>query len=320
MKPRLVFVHGIGKPRDAASELDAWLDALTSGARAAGHLRRAEALLRGDQVDVRFAYYTDLFTADGAQHAAPPEDVNGAEAESVAELLLDALDTRLVDPQGEHEARVLRRARAQLSPEGEQQGIGDAFRRTLNAANTVLALPGLRTFGGWASAGIMVSYLGQVKRYLARQERDGAGLSLDQRIRGRVAAELNPTGPTVVVAHSLGTVVTFEALHDHSGTVPLLVTLGSPIGMRTAVRHRMRPQPLQVPAPVAQWLNFWDRDDLIAGHPHLEKSITANGTSVSPVSRRVDSDGVLVHAALKYLAQPGVAGPILEALEAATAE
>ncbi|MFD8321621.1 alpha/beta hydrolase [Kitasatospora purpeofusca] len=319
MKPRLVFVHGIGKPRDAAAELETWLDALASGARAAGHSRRADELLRDGRVEVRFAYYTDLFTTDETRQAAPPEGADDAEAESVAELLLDALDTRLAAPEDEREAQVLRRARAQLAPEGQQQGIGDAFRRTLNAANTLFAVPGLRRFGGWMSAGMMVSHLGQVRRYLARQEKDGAGLSLDQRVRGRVGAELNPGGPTVVVAHSLGSVVTFEALHDHSGAVPLLVTLGSPIGMRTAVRHRMRPQPLQVPERVERWLNFWDRDDLIAGNPGLEKSIGANSTSVSPASHRVDSDGVWAHPALKYLAQPGVAGPVIETLEAVTA-
>lgn len=319
MKPRLVFVHGIGKPRDAAAELDGWLDALISGAGDAGHSRRADALLRGEQVDVRFAYYTDLFAAEGTRNGAAPDDENSAEAEALAGLLLDVLDTRLADPQDGQEERVLRRARAQLAPEGQQQGLGSAVRRTLNAANTVLALPGLRRFGGWASDRIMVRELGQVRRYLARQEQDGSGLSLDRRIRDRVTAELHPTGPTVVVAHSLGTVVAFEALHDHPGTVPLLITLGSPIGMRTAVRRRMRPQPLAVPASVGRWLNFWDRDDVIAGHPWLEKSITANSASTSPVSRRIDSDGVWTHPALKYLAQPGVAGPVLEALEAVTA-
>ena len=34
MKPRLVFVHGIGGPLDAVAELDVWLRALADGARA----------------------------------------------------------------------------------------------------------------------------------------------------------------------------------------------------------------------------------------------------------------------------------------------
>ncbi|MEU3992010.1 alpha/beta hydrolase [Streptomyces platensis] len=319
MKPRLVFVHGVGGPRNAATELDEWLRALATGAAAAGHSRRIPDLLHGKALDIRFAYYGDLFFDGGAQGVAPQGDAVDADTETLVELLLDSVDERLLEPENEHEARVLRRARSQLAPEGDQQGAGDVLRRALSSANTLLALPGLRRVGGWASARMMVHRLGQVRRYLARCDADGSGLSLDRRIRDLVAKDLNPSGPTIVVAHSLGTVVTFEALHEHTGVVPLLVTLGSPIGMRTAVGPRMRPQPLRVPAAVSAWLNFWDRDDFIVGQPQLERFVTANAASVTPVSRRVDSDGAWVHPAAKYLAQPGVAGPVLEALEAVTA-
>ncbi|MFH8496693.1 alpha/beta hydrolase [Streptomyces coeruleorubidus] len=317
MKPRLVFVHGVGGLRNTAADLDEWMRALVMGAKAAGHSRRVSQLVYAGAVDVHFAYYGDLFTNGQAQGAAPEDGLSASAA--LIELLLEAVDDRLAETDDAHETRVLRRAKAQLAPEGEPQGAGDVVRRALNAANTLLALPGLSKIGGWVSAKVMLHQLGQVRRYLARKDADGSGLGLDWRIRARVVQELNPAGPTVVVAHSLGTVVAFEALHDYAGAVPLLVTLGSPIGMRTAVRPRMRPQPLQVPAAVGNWLNFWDRDDFVVGQPQLEKFVAANSTSVLPVSRRVDSDGVWVHPAAKYLATPGVAGPVIEALEAATA-
>ncbi|MEU3885247.1 alpha/beta hydrolase [Streptomyces sp. NPDC029041] len=271
-------------------------------------------LLSGASADVRFAYYGDLFPGNGARPAAV--EAEPSEAEAVVELLLEAVDERLIRPQDDREARVLRRARAQLAPEGDQQGAGDVLRRALNAANTLLALPPLRRVGGLLSAGIMVHRLGQVRAYLARRHPDGSGMSLDRRIRARVARELHGEHPSVVVAHSLGTVVAFETLHEHQGTLPLLVTLGSPMGMRTAVRPRMLPQPLRVPAKVGSWLNFWDRDDFITGQPLLERCVAANASGVLPVSRRIDSDGIWVHPAAKYLAQPGVAGPVIEALEA----
>ncbi|MFF0061167.1 hypothetical protein ACFYRC_06395 [Streptomyces sp. NPDC005279] len=69
MKPRLVFVHGIGGPRDAAAELDAWLRALADGARSAGHSRRVLDLVQGWAADARFPYYGDLFRSSGAQGA-----------------------------------------------------------------------------------------------------------------------------------------------------------------------------------------------------------------------------------------------------------
>jgi hypothetical protein len=81
----------------------------------------------------------------------------------------------------------------------------------------------------------------------------------------------------------------------------------------------MRPQPLRVPDGVGSWLNFWDRDDFVTGQPRLERCLAANVSAVLPESRRIDSDGVWVHPAAKYLAQPGVAGPVIEALEAVAA-
>ncbi|TYR65938.1 alpha/beta hydrolase [Streptomyces parvus] len=318
MRPRLVFVHGIGGPRDAAAERETLLRALGDGARAAGHSRLAAKLLDGSGVDTRFAYYGDLFADPREAQGAAVQGQKDDETELLGALLLDAVDERLADVPDAHETRVLRRARVQLAPEGESQGTGNAVRQVLNAANTLMALPGLRRVGGWVSGAVMLHHLGQVKRYLAREE-DEDGLGIDRRIRDRVARELDPDGATVVVAHSLGTVVTFETLHHHPGPVPLFVTLGSPMGMRTAVRPRMRPQPLRVPAAVGSWLNFWDRDDFIVGQPRLERCVAANDAAVLPVSRRVDSDGVWAHPAVKYLAQPGVAGPVAEAIEAAVA-
>jgi pimeloyl-ACP methyl ester carboxylesterase len=316
MRPRLVFVHGVGGPLDVAAKRDEWRLALAAGARAAGHSRSASELFDDPSLDIRFAYYGDLFPGNGARGAAAPPT---PEDEELALMLLEAVDDRLRAPEGAHEAQVLRRARNQLAPEGDPQGAGAVLRQVFAAGNTLLSLPGLRTVGGWTSARVMVHVLRQVRQYLARGHADEAGVSLDRRIRDRVLAELDPDGPTVVVAHSLGTVVAYETLHGHGAPVPLFVTLGSPIGMRAAVQPRMRPLPLLTPEPVQGWLDFWDRDDFITAGPEVARCVAPNAASVAPVSRRVDSDGAFVHPAAKYLAQPGVAGPVVEALSAVTA-
>lgn len=326
MKPRLVFVHGIGAPRDAEAVREEWLRALAAGARAAGHSRRAAELFEDGGVDARFASYGDLFTTAGAQGAGAPAPVprdarTGCEDRDellVAEMLLEVLEARLADPDlPPDEVRALRQARARLvPPAGQAQGVGSAGRHATNALTSILQVPGLRRFGGWVSARATVSTLGQVARYLNRGEPDAAGVSLDCRIRERVGVCLDADGPTVVVAHSLGTVVATETLHAHRGPVPLFVTLGSPLGVRTAVKPRVRPQPLQVPDSVGRWLNFWDRDDVVAARPLLEDFVHPNKTGVRPESARVDSDGPWVHPATLYLAQPAVAGPLAEALDA----
>jgi pimeloyl-ACP methyl ester carboxylesterase len=319
MRPRLVFVHGIGGPRDAGAELQEWLRALAHGARAAGHGGSVSGLTGGWAADARFAYYGDLFRTSESQGAGGAVGTPGGrdDEELVVRLLLEAVDGRLADPDvAPHEARVLAHARAQLVPPGGAQGLGAPGRHAANALTTLLALPGLRSAGGWLSGRATIGVLGQVARYLNRGEPEG-GVTLDARIRGRVAECLDDDGPTVVVAHSLGTVVALETLHAHRGEVPLLITLGSPLGTRTAVLPRVRPQPVSAPACVGRWLNFWDRDDIVAARPRLEEFVRANASSVRPVSGRVDSDGAWVHPAARYLAQAAVAGPLVEALTAA---
>jgi hypothetical protein len=80
------------------------------------------------------------------------------------------------------------------------------------------------------------------------------------------------------------------------------------------VLDRIKPKPPMTPSSVERWLNFWDRDDVIVARPRMERYIRPNAAGRQPVSNRVDSDGLWVHTAAKYLAQAAVAGPIAEAL------
>jgi hypothetical protein len=51
--------------------------------------------------------------------------------------------------------------------------------------------------------------------------------------------------------------------------LPLLVTLGSPLGLDTIIYPRLRPQPPTFPVQVRRWVNVADTDDFIAGEPDL---------------------------------------------------
>ncbi|MFE5757504.1 alpha/beta fold hydrolase [Streptomyces massasporeus] len=267
--------------------------------------------------DTAFAYYGDLFVRPHAQGGTTsPDDATGGD-EALRQLLEEVIDTQLPVCLGEEERRVLQHAQAELTaPRRQAQGGGELVRRLVNVCTTLLALPGIRRGGQWASGRIMAGHLAQVTRYLARAELDD-GRTLDERIRDRVLSFLNEDRPTVVIAHSLGSVVALEALHHHRGPIPLLVTVGSPIGMRTVVHPRLRPQPPATPECVRRWLNYWDRDDIIAPRPCLERDMLPNTVGCLPASDRVDSDGIWVHTATKYLAQASVAGPIVEAVRLA---
>ncbi|MFG2998692.1 hypothetical protein [Streptomyces sp. NPDC048340] len=319
MRARLVFVHGIGGTRDPDRELAAWTGALATGMQGAGHSQAARELLAGGLAECVFAHYADLFGSGQAQGGAGADDTGDAEAEILSELLVawvDGLAEEHADGGGgddEWDRRTLDHARAQAAPRAQEQGSLEVVRRALNVATTLMALKPSGAAARWVTPKLMVSHLTQVARYLARAEADAQGAGLDRRIRARVAEAIGD-GPAVVVAHSLGTIVALESLHELTAPAPLFVTLGSPIAMRTVVWPRLSPRPPSAPGTVAQWLNFWDRDDIIAVRPRLERDVRANPAGVVPVSRRVDSDGTWVHSAEKYLAQPAVAGPVAEAL------
>ncbi|MFB6615465.1 hypothetical protein ACIGFK_01185 [Streptomyces sp. NPDC085524] len=321
MALRVVFVHGIGGPREPAGELGRWSEALAAGMHAAGHADQAARLTAGSSVGKAFAYYGDLFAAPRAQGEgvwSPGEE----EAAVLARLLDDVVESLVAENAEETdpgrrraERQVLDHARALTERRTQSQGSGEILRKALDVATTLLELRPWRSVGTWVAPKLMVRELAQVARYLSRGEQGAAGGSLDERIRARVLEALGD-GPSVVVAHSLGTVVAMEALHEYAGDVPLFVTLGSPLSMRAAVWPRLRPRPPAAPACVRSWLNFWDRDDLIAVRPRLERDVAPNARGVVPLSSRVDSDGIWVHPVLKYLAQPGVAGPVAAVLRA----
>uniref|UniRef100_A0AAU2JL46 Alpha/beta hydrolase n=1 Tax=Streptomyces sp. NBC_00049 TaxID=2903617 RepID=A0AAU2JL46_9ACTN len=312
MRSHLVFVHGIGGPRDPVRELTGWTGALAAGMRAAGHSAAARDLTAGGAAHV-FVHYADLFGRGQAQGGDAPGPAGDAEAEILSALLVSWVDGLAAESADERDLKILEHARAEAAPRSQEQGSLEVLRRALNVATTVLALKPWGAAARWITPKMMVSHLGQVSRYLARAEHDAQGVGLDRRIRARVAEAIGD-GPAVVVAHSLGTVVALEALHELTARIPLFVTLGSPLAMRTVVWPRLVPRPPSVPGTVGKWLNFWDRDDIIAVRPHLERELLASSTGVTPVSRRVDSDGTWVHDAEKYLAQPAVAGPVAEAL------
>ncbi|GAA4320076.1 hypothetical protein GCM10023086_44260 [Streptomyces venetus] len=89
-----------------------------------------------------------------------------------------------------------------------------------------------------------------------------------EQAQGRVAAVLRERRPRVLLAHSLGSVVAYEALSRDSGLrVELLVTLGSPLAMRTVVFDRLIP-PVRGrgarPPGVVEWVNIADLGDPVA--------------------------------------------------------
>ena len=129
-----------------------------------------------------------------------------------------------------------------------------------------------------------------------------------QPIRDRLRQALNAVvGPVVVVGHSLGTVIAYDVLSEAefaASVVPLLVTLGSPLGY-TEIQDVVT-RPLRLPAPVQLWVNFADPLDLVALDTNLADEFQGAPRIIDAL---VDNPSPNNHAACGICAPAGCARP-----------
>lgn len=117
----------------------------------------------------------------------------------------------------------------------------------------------------------------------------------------------------VIVAHSLGTVIAYEALCAHPDwPVRALITLGSPLGMRTLIFDRLRPPPEnglgRWPGSIETWVNITDSGDVVA----LEKDLSRRFGS--RVENLIVDNGATAHDAKPYLTAKETGDAIARAL------
>lgn len=134
----------------------------------------------------------------------------------------------------------------------------------------------------------------------------GIRLQIDEWVSRQV-----PDGASVFVLHSLGTVVGYNILRQRRDVqAPLLVTLGSPLGMRSLQTH-LDP-PMVRPGNPAEWLNARDPNDVVALFP-----LDGAHFPVSPaVENKSDVDNTTDnrHSIDGYLDDPVVAARIYDAV------
>jgi hypothetical protein len=95
--------------------------------------------------------------------------------------------------------------------------------------------------------------------------------------------------------------------------LPLLLTIGSPLGLQTIIYQRLKPQPPKFPENVQRWVNVADRDDFIAAEPDLAGLFSA-GIPDSAVFERdytVDN-GAEPHNSYFYVTKAQVGKPVGE--------
>ncbi|MER6345802.1 hypothetical protein ACWC10_15085 [Streptomyces sp. NPDC001595] len=304
---RIVLVHGIAQEQESADALEArWMPALAGGLRVAGHPEPADRLWRdarpGDD-DCRMVFYGDLFLTEGRMGGEPSFDELTAEQRELASVLalewLGRAEERAASEADRDEAH--RQLRALDPQTAGRQGVRAAGRPALNG------LARLRWFAplGMAFARTFVKRaLVQVTRYLTEE-------AVREEVQRRIAAHVGPE-TVAIVGHSLGSVAAYQAAHRVRSGLPLLLTLGSPLGLRTVVHDRL-PEAKTVPPRVARWVNLADRDDLVAAVPDLA-TLFADPYGALHSDRTLDN-GSEPHRAESYLGkrQTGAAlGAVLE--------
>ncbi|MFF3373024.1 antibiotic ABC transporter ATP-binding protein [Streptomyces sp. NPDC002680] len=245
----------MGKHLDTAETLHSSLaPALIGGVnlalRADVHL--AEAVSPPKPPDIVCAGYGDLFRRPGSRAATPQY-----EAEDVTE----GLEYDLLLAWWEAVART---DPSVLGPTETGRGlISYAASRPLRVTVVRRALDALtRTrFFKSVSDAFLIAALKQFRRYFEEP-------ALREAAQSRVLELIRPD-TRVVVGHSLGSVVAYEALCSlPTQQAMTLVTLGSPLGVRHLAFDRLIPPPTDGvgawPSPVDHWHNVSDTGDIVA--------------------------------------------------------
>lgn len=288
---RLLFIHGIKQESfTEQSLLDKWARILTTNGFDAAKLATA-----GPQM----AFYGDLLyqLSSGAAVAQPMSasiaELSGAgqaELEFIQEGLAEIADERGFSP--------------------EQIALA-AERAEVDLDNAVVAIPMSTKLGRFAvgvlrlldevASPLRDTALSALKQAYAYLKKPGVRPAIDARVRPRFGA-----GPVVVVTHSLGTVVAFHLLREFakSGSpveVPLLITMGSPLGVEAVKKYIDLPH--KIPPNVGRWENFFDRGDPVSLGKALSSQFAAsifdNGTINNQTENAHSIEGYLNQKAIR---------------------
>jgi hypothetical protein len=119
-------------------------------------------------------------------------------------------------------------------------------------------------------------------KYIARLFLKQAAVYLDNKavthkIDTLVRSQIFPDGaeqPSIIVAHSLGTVVSYRVLltdPPEDLDVPLFITLGSPLGIEI-VKKRLPARSAFPRPPVTRWINAVCKDDFVTLNRQLDQA------------------------------------------------
>lgn len=300
MSKQLVFIHGRAQElKDPDALKDEWIEAFENG------LKKAKLELPISKKDIHFPYYGDsLFQLVGgtALNDVTKITVRGGDSDQDEQKFLRTVVEEIRQKAGISDAQVAAIA--------AQQGIN---RGPLNWGWTQAILKAIDQYVPNGSGASIALATKDVYQYIKNPK-------IRQVIDEGVCAAIEPGVETVVVSHSLGTVIAYNVLRQKSEplnwNVPLFVTLGSPLGVRE-IRKSVTDlsPPARSPHSVSKWYNAMDERDFVALYP-----LTPNSFPLDPAAPEIENytniknDTRNRHGITGYLNDENVAKLIFEEL------
>ena len=247
MTKKLVFIHGRAQQNKDSKALKAeWIASFKEG------LAKSGLALPISETDIRFPYYGDTLEdlVKGVDPASAAKVIiRGPKSEAEREFIQDIME------EIRKKAKISKTEVAAAIPAevvergplnwGWVQGILKVIDRRV-------------PFGSSTSVALFTK---DVFEYLTKA-------AITSAINNGVLEAIKPGEPTVVVSHSLGTVVAYKILREEGKKrgwdIPLFVTLGSPLGV-TRIRQSLAPT--SHPECAKSWFNGYDERDVVALYP-----------------------------------------------------
>jgi hypothetical protein len=281
---KVAVIHGIGNRFEGYETIAAaWLPAMNSGLREAGF-----PII--EKPDFTPIFFGSIFRPNEARGSETTLSAN--DEEWIREMLLEfnREAARLADLNRSDEDAKGEDPRVQ-SPGDSRRGEELTRGRTPQGLQAILKqLSKSRFFKALGPERLLLADLREVRRYLHEPEIKAAVLA---RFEECIHAETR-----VLVGHSLGSVVAYEGLCKHpEWKIRTLVTLGSPLGIRTLVFDALTPKPSNGRGAwpnVRDWVNIADKGDIVA----LEKELS---DFFGPVEDVPIYNGWAAHDVRRYL-------------------
>lgn len=302
MSRDLVLIHGRAQERKDSIALKAeWIEAFRQG------LAESGLQLPIAETQIRFPYYGD--TLDALVREVPADQVPAVIVRSLTQQTDDVgLKAFMVDVLAEVATRkgITDEQIEDAAPKSATAGAEVLERGVLNWGWVQGILTALDSHVPGASGASIAIATRDVYLYLANS-------GLRKQIDDGVRQAMNTGVESVVVAHSLGTVVAYNLLKREGGQrgwkVPLFVTLGSPLAVK---KIKMSMVPNKHPECVKKWYNAMDPDDIVSLYP-----LDATHFPLDPEIENnvdIDNDTDNQHGISGYLKDKEVAKRIYDSL------